>query len=115
MSAISLDHPVALPANAGSRPYLVGAGIGVLSIAVFVLVNKPIGITTSLSQVSGGAIGAGSLHALVGAVGMLVGGVLYGLSFGWVQANVLSVWTLGKARLPWACRTMSGSWAWRRC
>jgi uncharacterized membrane protein YedE/YeeE len=46
------------------------------------------------------AIGTGSLHALVGAVGMLIGGALYGLSFGWVQANVLSVWTLGKARLP---------------
>ena len=35
-------------------PYLVGIGIGVLSWIVFVVVNNPIGITTALSQVSGG-------------------------------------------------------------
>lgn len=35
-------------------PYLAGTGIGLLSIAVFALVNTPIGVTTSLSQVSGG-------------------------------------------------------------
>lgn len=33
--------------------YLVGAGIGVLSWVVFVVVNAPIGITTALSEVSG--------------------------------------------------------------
>lgn len=37
-------------------PYLVGAGIGVLSWAVFVIVANPIGITTSLSQIAGGVI-----------------------------------------------------------
>lgn len=36
-------------------PYLVGIGIGVLSWIVFVVVNNPIGITTAISQVSGGA------------------------------------------------------------
>jgi uncharacterized membrane protein YedE/YeeE len=46
------------------------------------------------------AIGTGSLHALVGAVGMLVGGILYALSFDWVRDNVLSVAALGKVRLP---------------
>lgn len=35
-------------------PYLVGVGIGVLSWVVFVVVNAPLGITTSLAQVSGG-------------------------------------------------------------
>ena len=35
-------------------PYLAGIGIGVLSWIVFVVVNNPIGITTAISQVSGG-------------------------------------------------------------
>lgn len=35
-------------------PYVVGAGIGVLSWIVFVVANNPIGITTALSQISGG-------------------------------------------------------------
>ncbi len=37
------------------RSYLVGAGIGLLSWIVFVVVNAPIGITTALSEVSGAA------------------------------------------------------------
>jgi hypothetical protein len=37
-------------------PYLVGAGIGVLSWVVFVVVANPIGITTSMSQIAGGVI-----------------------------------------------------------
>lgn len=43
-------------------PYWVGAGIGVLSWAVFVIVANPIGITTAFSQVAGGvaAIAVGS-------------------------------------------------------
>lgn len=43
-------------------PYVVGAGIGVLSWVVFVVVANPIGITTALSQVAGGvaAIGVGA-------------------------------------------------------
>jgi uncharacterized membrane protein YedE/YeeE len=36
-----------------NRAYLVGAGIGILSWVVFVVVNAPIGITTALSEVSG--------------------------------------------------------------
>lgn len=35
------------------NPYVVGAGLGVLSWAVFAIVNAPLGITTALSQVSG--------------------------------------------------------------
>jgi uncharacterized membrane protein YedE/YeeE len=36
-------------------PYIVGVALGVLSWAVFAAVNSPLGITTALSQVSGGA------------------------------------------------------------
>jgi uncharacterized membrane protein YedE/YeeE len=46
------------------------------------------------------AVATGSLHALVGFVGMLVGGVLYALSFTWVEANIQKVAALGKVRLP---------------
>lgn len=35
-------------------PYLVGAGIGVLSWVVFVVVAAPLGITTAGSQIAGG-------------------------------------------------------------
>ena len=46
------------------------------------------------------AVATGSLHALVGFVGMLLGGVLYALSFTWVEANIQKVAALGKVRLP---------------
>ena len=46
------------------------------------------------------AVGTGSLHALVGFVGMLIGGILYALSFSWIKSNVLPVASLGKIRLP---------------
>jgi uncharacterized protein len=37
------------------NPYAVGIGIGLLSWAVFAIVNNPLGVTTALSQVSGAA------------------------------------------------------------
>lgn len=46
------------------------------------------------------AIGTGSIHAMVGAVGMLAGGVLYAFSFPWIKAHILPVGDLGKTRLP---------------
>ena len=46
------------------------------------------------------AIATGSLHALTGFAGMLVGGVLYALSYPWVEANIQRVGALGKVRLP---------------
>ena len=46
------------------------------------------------------AIGGGSLHALIGAAGMLAGGILYALSFDWVKANILPVGAMGKVQLP---------------
>jgi uncharacterized membrane protein YedE/YeeE len=56
------------------------------------------------------AVATGSVHALVGLVGMLLGGILYALTFGWVQSRVLGVGDLGKARLP----EMTGlsDWIW---
>jgi uncharacterized protein len=46
------------------------------------------------------AMATGSLHALAGFVGMLVGGVLYALSFTWIEANIQKVGALGAVRLP---------------
>lgn len=46
------------------------------------------------------AIATGSLHALVGFTGMLLGGVLYALSFSWSEAHIQNVAALGKVRLP---------------
>jgi uncharacterized membrane protein YedE/YeeE len=46
------------------------------------------------------AIATGSVHALIGAFGMLAGAILYAFSFDWVRANILSVWKLGKVTLP---------------
>lgn len=38
-------------------PYVAGAGIGILSWIVFVVVATPIGVTTAASQVAGGVAG----------------------------------------------------------
>ncbi len=46
------------------------------------------------------AIGTGRLDALAGFAGMLVGGILYALSYDWVAAKILPVGDLGKVRLP---------------
>jgi len=46
------------------------------------------------------AIGAGSIHALIGAFGMIAGAILYALSFDWVKSSILSVGKLGKVTLP---------------
>jgi uncharacterized membrane protein YedE/YeeE len=61
MSMSTSLAPVRAPALTGVnlQPYLIGAGIGVLSWIVFLVVNTPIGITTSLAQVS--AIPAASI------------------------------------------------------
>jgi uncharacterized membrane protein YedE/YeeE len=46
------------------------------------------------------AVATGSLHALAGVAGMLLGGILFALSFDWVKAHILTVAALGKVRLP---------------
>ena len=56
------------------------------------------------------AIATGSLHALTGFVGMLLGGVLYALSFAWVEAHIQKVAALGKVRL--ADITGVPDWGW---
>jgi uncharacterized protein len=56
------------------------------------------------------AIGTGSVHALIGALGMLAGAIVYALSFDWLKANILSVWALGKVRLPELTGISDGVW-----
>jgi len=56
------------------------------------------------------AMATGSIHATVGFIGMLVGGVLYALSFTWVEANIQKVAALGKVRLPDV--TGVSDWGW---
>jgi uncharacterized protein len=46
------------------------------------------------------AVATGSVHALIGFAGMLAGGILYALSFTWVNEHILNVASLGKVRLP---------------
>ena len=55
MEAMSVSAVSASATRINWGPYLAGIGIGVLSWIVFVVVNNPIGITTAISQVSGGA------------------------------------------------------------
>lgn len=45
------------------------------------------------------AAATGKVHALIGAIGMLFGAMLYAASFDWVNKNVLAVWKLGKVTL----------------
>jgi uncharacterized protein len=54
------------------------------------------------------AIGGGSLHALVGAFGMVLGAVLYAMSFDWVKAWIIPVGQMGKIQLP----AVLGASAW---
>ena len=56
------------------------------------------------------ALATGSLHALTGFLGMLLGGVLYALSFAWVEAHIQTVAALGKVRLPEV--TGIPDWGW---
>jgi uncharacterized protein len=45
------------------------------------------------------AIGTGSLHALAGVGGMMLGGILYALTFPWVAKHILPVADIGKSTL----------------
>jgi uncharacterized membrane protein YedE/YeeE len=48
------DKTVCCPLTAGRwNPYVVGTGIGLLSILAFWLADKPLGMSTALSQASG--------------------------------------------------------------
>jgi hypothetical protein len=92
-------------------PYLVGIGIGVLSWIVFAVANNPIGITTALSQLSGGLaapiLGADVVshnsywaknplnldYGMLFLAGTLLGGFLSAVISGqWKLETVPSVW-----------------------
>lgn len=70
----------------------VGLGAAIFGVGMVLLGYCP---GTTLA-----AIGTGSIHALVGLVGMLVGGILFGLSFPWLQQTIMKVAALGRKRLP---------------
>ena len=53
INAVHISAP-ATATRVNWGPYLAGIGIGVLSWIVFAVVNNPLGITTAISQVSGG-------------------------------------------------------------
>ncbi len=46
------------------------------------------------------SVGTGSVHGLVGLVGMVFGAILYALTYDWVKSHVLGVAAYGKIRLP---------------
>ncbi len=48
------------------------------------------------------ASGRDSPQLLVGALGMILGGVLYAVSFDWMEACIIPVGQLGKITLPQA-------------
>ena len=98
---------------------IVVGGIGVYVLHQFGLAQYHIKPADMLAVVSGAAlfgvgmvlygycpgtgvaaVGTGSIHALVGFVGMLVGGILYALSFPWIKSNILTIASFGKVRLP---------------
>jgi len=45
------------------------------------------------------AIATGSVHALVGGFGMIVGAIVYAFTFEWMRDNVVAVWRLGRITL----------------
>jgi len=94
---------------------LVVGGVGVLALTDMGLAKWAVRDANLLAALLGGAIfgigmvlygycpgtavaaiGSGSVHALVGAFGMIAGAIAYAFSFDWMKANVLSVWQLGK-------------------
>jgi len=98
---------------------IIVGGLGVLALNSAGLANYHIKAANMLGVVSGAAIfgvgmvlygycpgtaiaaaASGSLHALFGLVGLLVGGTLYAFSFPWISTHILPVAALGKVRLP---------------
>lgn len=98
---------------------IIVGGLGVLALNSAGLANYHIKAANMLGVTMGAAIfgvgmvlygycpgtaiaaaASGSLHALVGLGGLLVGGTLYAFSFPWIARYVLPVGALGKVRLP---------------
>jgi len=112
MASIVETLPTARTDRINWTPYLIGAAIGVLSWVVFVVANNPLGITTALSQVSGGvatpflgpeAVAQNSYWAknlfkldygTLFLVGTLIGGMLSALAAGtWKLESVPTGWS----------------------
>ena len=74
--------------------YLLGVALGAALFGIGMVV---LGYCPGTALV---AIGTGSLHAMVGTVGMLLGAILFALSFDWMKAHVMSVASYGPVRLP---------------
>lgn len=70
----------------------VALGAAIFAIGMVLLGYCP---GTSIAAMAGG-----SLHALVGFLGMIAGGVIYGLCYPWVQKHIQPVGDFGKVRLP---------------
>lgn len=98
---------------------IIVGGIGVLALNSAGLANYHIKAANMLGIVIGAAIfgvgmvlygycpgtaiaaaASGSIHAVVGLAGLLVGGTLYAFSFPWIAKHILPVGALGKVRLP---------------
>jgi uncharacterized membrane protein YedE/YeeE len=111
MAAISETFASARADRQNWSVYLIGAAIGVLSWIVFVVANNPLGITTALSQVSGGAampiLGAEVVakntywaknvfqldYGTLFLIGTMLGGMLSAVTFGvWKLESVPAVW-----------------------
>ena len=56
------------------------------------------------------AVATGRIDALAGVLGMLAGGVLYGLGYGWIRDHVETVWAHGKKRLPEVTGLPDAAW-----
>ncbi len=46
------------------------------------------------------SVATGSVHGLVGVIGMVFGAILYALNYDWVKAHILPVAAYGKVRVP---------------
>jgi uncharacterized membrane protein YedE/YeeE len=111
MTVVSETLPAARADRSDWSTYLIGAGIGVLSWIVFVVANNPLGITTALSQVAGGAatpiLGADAIakntywaknvfqldYGTLFLIGTMLGGMLSALLAGtWKLETVPTVW-----------------------
>lgn len=111
MNSLTATWPQAATRRIDLMPYMIGAGIGILSWVVFVVVADPLGITTALSQVAGGIaapiFGAETVaknsywatnalklnYGVLFLAGTLLGGVLSALLAGtWKIETVPTVW-----------------------
>ncbi|MCP5525294.1 MAG: YeeE/YedE family protein [Verrucomicrobiales bacterium] len=96
------------------NPYLVGAGIGILSWIVFAVMNKPLGITTSLTAVSGWCAGP-----VLGADAVRSNAYFSKYVFSWDYGVLFLVGTFAGAMLSailagtWKVESVPPAWAQR--